>query len=190
MPALSAAIAHTRRVAAPRPLLLPSILFVAATAACNDHSTPAGQGNDVVDDTRDSEARPPANPDPGDGSIVTGEPDASYAEAGADAPSSVPGIAACDTCTCASTAGYCFGGATTRLPLVTPEARDAGDAGGDGGLPACPILTATPAAIGCNALPAGCTDCACLAAALQPAYSCYLVCAFNGTQMTVYCPNP
>jgi len=167
------------------------VLFVAtATASCNDHGTPAGNGNSVVDDTRDSEARPPGNPDPGDGSIVTGQPDGSYGEGGSDAPAPYPGIGACDTCTCAATAGYCFGGATARLPLVAPEARDAGGDAGEGGLPACPILTATPAAIGCNALPAGCTDCACVAEALQPAYSCYLVCAFDGAQMTVYCPNP
>lgn len=65
----------------------------------------------------------------------------------------------------------------------------AADAGGDAAaLPPCPMVAA--GALGCTPLPAGSTDCATLIASLQATYACYLVCAFDGTQMSVYCPNP
>jgi hypothetical protein len=163
-----------------------------AALACGNQDSPGGHGNDVVDDTRDAEPRPPANPTPDDGSIPLGEPDASFYLEGGDgdgAPTApYPGISACDTCTCSAAQGYCFGGATARLGRVTPDARS--DAGGDGGLPACVLSSSASPTVGCNALPGGCTDCACLAETLQPAFACYLVCAFDGKQMTVYCPNP
>ncbi|HEY2511869.1 MAG TPA: hypothetical protein VGI39_13465, partial [Polyangiaceae bacterium] len=123
------------------------LLVVAVSAAaaffvaCNDSATPSGKGDTVVDDTRDSEARPPPNPTPDDGGDNLGEPDATFYEAGTGA--TYPGVTACSTCSCTAPSGYCFGGATARLSMIRPEANDAG---GDAGLPACPIQSgATPA---------------------------------------------
>ena len=172
----------------PAALVLAVSLAAIGVVACSDSGSSTGSttapGNTVVNDTRDAEPRPPANPDPGDGSTPTGEPDASgYGDggAGSDAPASYPGVTACSACACPSASAYCFGGATPRDPMrVIPLAADAG--------PACPLVTA--GTVGCTALPAGATTCTDLLAALQPTYACYLVCAFDGKQMTVYCPSP
>jgi hypothetical protein len=161
---------------------------VAVVVACSGSasSTPAGSGNDVIDDTRDA-ARPPPNPDPNppdadmDGPLYDGPNEAGY-----------PLLSACDGCTCDPSRYYCYGGATRRAAPVAGHA----DGGSDGGT--CPVANAASDAsdpglapqIGCNTLPKGCTDCSCVIATLQPAYSCYLVCAFDGAQMLVYCPSP
>ena len=169
---------------------------VAAQACGDSGSSPGGSssapGNTVFNDTRDAEPRPPANPDPGDGSTLTGEPDALYAGEGGygtDAPAaSYPGIAECGGCACPPATAYCFGGATPRQDPMTVTPFAAADAGLDAGLPLCPMVA--PGALGCTPLPAGATDCASLISGLQPSYACYLVCAFDGKQMTAYCPSP
>jgi hypothetical protein len=176
-----------------------ALLFYCGVApqACGDSGSSAGgstsaPGNTVVNDTRDAEPRPPANPDPGDGSTLTGEPDAlDPGEAGyaTDAPAvSYPGIAECNACTCPPASAFCFGGATSRQLPMTVNPFAAADAGLDAGLPLCPMVA--PGALGCTPLPAGATDCASLISGLQASYACYLVCAFDGKQMTAYCPNP
>jgi hypothetical protein len=172
-----------------------SVVLVALpiAAACSGSPVaPAGSGDDVVVDTRDSQADP-VNPTPADGG-----PEAStgpvYAEDAGPTPS-YPGLTECGGCTCPPDKAYCFGGATARQ--ARPFASDAG-AGGDAGLPVCPIIDAgagvTNAApqLGCNLLPSGCSDCPCVIGLLQPSYSCYLVCASDavGKPVTVYCPNP
>jgi hypothetical protein len=145
-------------------------------------------GDDIVNDTRDSSTRAPANPDDGatpgvlpDG-YAGGQPDSSYGSGyGDDAPSvSYPGVAECASCACPSTTSYCFGGATARKDpmILRPEAMDAG--------PPCPMVAA--GALGCTALPASVTTCAELIAGLQASYSCVLNCAFDGKTMTAYCP--
>jgi hypothetical protein len=184
------------------PVLAALSLAGIVAAACSDDDTSAsggatgGGGDDFVNDTRDAEPRAPANPNPGDGSVPTGEPDGYatgqpdaplYGEGGAsygyDAPSSYPGVAECSSCSCPAATSYCFGGATPRgePQTVTPSAT--GDAG-----TACPMVAA--GTLGCTALPAGSTTCTALLQVLQPTYACYLDCAYDGKQMTVYCPNP
>jgi hypothetical protein len=178
---------------------LPVVAFLVAAgavaAACSDAGssstgTTTSPGDDVTNDTRDAEPRAPANPDPGDGAEPLGQPDASYGEGGAgygdDAPSAYPGVSECSTCSCPATTNYCFGGATPRKTQMVGS-RSAPEAAGDAG-PPCPVVAA--GTLGCNALPAGTTDCASLVATLQSTYACYLVCAYDGTQMTVYCPSP
>jgi hypothetical protein len=185
------------------PILVALSIGGAVAGACGDggSSSPGSQGgDDVINDTRDSSVRAPGNPDPGDGSVATGEPDAQYASGQPDggtytegdsgygeydagpAPASYPGVAECSACSCPATTSYCFGGATPRHDpmIVRPYAADAG--------PPCPLVAA--GALGCTALPAGSTSCSSLIVALQPTYSCYLVCAYDGTTMTAYCPNP
>ncbi len=174
-----------------------SVACVAAVACGDVTSTTDGAGNTVINDTRDAEARAPANPD--DGAAPTGQPDAyaggdGYAPGAGDAAYDVavvsygndsaayPGVAECSSCACPAAGAYCFGGATPRKDpmLLTPEgAVDAG--------PPCPMVAA--GALGCTPLPSGAADCPSLLATLQPTYSCYLVCANDGTTMTVYCPN-
>jgi hypothetical protein len=174
-------------------------LSAIGAGACSDSGSSTGStsapGNTVIDDTRDAEPRPPANPDPGDGATVTGEPDATYdygeGGSGGDAttppPASYPGIAECSSCSCPGSTAYCFGGATPRM--ASPfHPQGTADAGADAGAPPCPMVPT--GALGCTPLPAGSTDCASLIASLQATYACYLVCAFDGNQMSVYCPNP
>ncbi len=73
------------------------------------------------------------------------------------------------------------------MPMhVTRDGTEA--AAADAGIPACPMVAA--GVLGCTALPAGSATCADLVVALQATYACYLVCAYDGKQMTVYCPNP
>jgi hypothetical protein len=141
--------------------------------------------DDVINDTRDSSVRAPQNPDDGaapDG-YVNGQPIGEGGYYGDDAPTvSYPGVAECASCSCPSTKAYCFGGATPfKEPMsLRPQVVDAGSA--------CPMVAA--GVLGCTPLPAGITDCAALIEKLQPSYACYLVCAFNGTTMTAYCPSP
>jgi hypothetical protein len=176
-----------------------SVVLVAlpVAAACSGSPVaPAGNGDDVVNDTRDAQPNP-VNPTPADGG-----PEAStgpiYGEDSGPSPS-YPGLAECGGCTCAATVGYCFGGATPAAQLR--QGAYAAEAGaGDAGLPACPLIDAGPGAsdlapqLGCNPLPAGCTDCPCIINLLGNAhvYKCDLVCATDavGKPMTVYCPSP
>jgi hypothetical protein len=159
-------------------------VLVVNAAACSEPSGSSASGNDVVDDTR-PQPRPPANPDEG----MDASSDApTYGEGGPEAATLV--LNACDTCACSPDQYYCFGGATTRaLPLASSEAGASGDGGGAGG--ACPVVGAGASVpqVGCNALPAGCTDCACILTQLQPKFACYLVCATD-KQLLVYCPHP
>jgi len=173
-------------------------LGATVAVACSDSGSSSGgtttsPGDTVTNDTRDAEPRPPANPDPGDGSL-TGEPDG-YASGqpvedggygggyGDDAPAAYPGVAECSSCACPSATAYCFGGATPRHLPMSVTIQGGADAG-----PPCPMVAA--GVLGCTALPAGLTDCVSLLNALQPSYSCYLDCAFDGKTMTVYCPSP
>jgi hypothetical protein len=165
--------------------VLPSVAL--SEFGCNDSATPSGKGNTVVNDTRDAQPRPPPNPNPDDGGEVTGEPDATFYDAGGGGGGSYPGLSACSDCACDLPQGYCFGGAPARARGITPEAKDAA---ADAGLPACAIASGATPSVGCNAPPSGCTDCACVLATLQPSIACYLVCANAGGQITVYCPNP
>jgi hypothetical protein len=170
-------------------------LSAAIATACNDSGPSfSSQGDNVIDDTRDSSTRAPANPEDGaaptgqpDGAYANGQPEASYDEGsvyyGDDAPASTfPGVSECSACACPSATSYCFGGATARKDpmILSPQAKDAGAP--------CPKVSAGQ--LGCTALPSGATTCAEIINELQPAYSCYLVCAFNGTTMSVYCPSP
>jgi hypothetical protein len=167
-----------------------------AGAACDESGSPVPSvpGDTVINDTRDAEIRAPANPDPGDGATPMGQPEASYDEGdggyASDAPTaSFPGVAECSSCACPATTSYCFGGGTARKAegRLTPEGTGS-DAAADAGPPPCPRVEA--GVVGCALLPAGATDCPSLLATLQATYSCYLVCANNGTQITAYCPNP
>jgi hypothetical protein len=172
-----------------RALAIASFGALAAAAACSTSvPSPSGSGDDVTNDTRDAESRPPPNPTPEDAG-----PDAPMGPVYGDAATSYyPGVSECGGCSCAASTGYCFGGATLRQAVV-PFAGGGDGGGGEGGLPACPIVDAgaSAPALGCNALPSGCTDCACVISHLQPSYSCYLVCASDGAgqPITVYCPN-
>jgi len=163
-----------------------------ATACGGSSPPPAGSGDTVIIDTRDAQSDPPAAPnDAGpEGSVgITAYDDGGYEGGGY----SYPGIAECGGCVCSADKHYCFGGATARdlqHPLLAPLVST--DGGGDAGQPACMIVDSGTPALGCNDLPAGCTDCGCVLNLLQPSYSCYLVCAADavGQPMTVYCPNP
>ena len=157
----------------------------ALAAACGQSGSPGGSGNDVVDDTRPNEPRAPQNPDENADASDDG-PGYEGGEAGA------PDLGACSTCTCDPSAYYCFGGATPRGARVFAKADASSDdaacavpdaAAFDGGDPGLSPVD------GCNRLPAGCFDCSCIIAALQPKYACYLVCADDGVQMLVYCPH-
>jgi hypothetical protein len=166
------------------------VVAVFIAVACSGSPVPPqGSGDDVTTDVRDGPANP-VNPTPAD----AGESEAGSGVVYDDAGAAVyPGTTECGGCTCAADTGYCFGGASPKVlrPLAGP--KDAGATGDGGGLPACPLLDAGGAPqLGCNPYPAGCTDCACAINLLQPQFSCYLVCASNGTGQpaTAYCPNP
>src|SRR5580698_6843135 len=131
-----------------------------STACSGSSSPPAGSGDDVINDTRDAEVRAPANPTPDD--------------AGPDAPSAnpyedggyegggvtYPGLAECGNCTCSADEHFCFGGASAYdLQRFHGGPLASSDAGGDAGLPACTVVPdASAPTLGCNNLPAGCTD--------------------------------
>lgn len=176
-----------------RPIAFAGILTLTALlgSACSESTVAGGTGNDVIDDTR-PEPRPPANPDP----PVDASADVSDALTSADGAAP----ATCGGCACTPDAHYCFGGAPPRgLDPVSPDvadaasSSDAGD-GGDAGPAACPLPPdASTVQAGCNDLPAECAaapSCECILNALQPKYSCYLVCKVPGPQFLVYCPNP
>jgi hypothetical protein len=141
-------------------------------------STP---GDDVVDDTRPSEPRAPADPDDSAAPPDTDDGAIPYADGGGNLS-----LGACDTCSCTGD-HFCYGGGGIRA-IRTTAAADAG--AGEAGLAACPIVgDGSVPAVGCNPFPAGCTDCSCIIAALQPKVACYLVCG-AGDPPLVYCPSP
>lgn len=190
---------QTRR--ASRPLGLPLACASALTcalalvAACSDTKSATGQGDNVIDDTR-NQPRPPANPDPPvDASVDTGP---LY-----DANGNYKPLTACSDCACTPDTHFCFGGGASRS--LSPQIADAGAAssdagdGGDGGLAACPLPgsagggEAGTIQVGCNNLPAECAatpTCACVLNAIQPHFQCYLVCHDPGASLLVYCPSP
>jgi hypothetical protein len=178
--------------AAARVAILASLFaWPLATACSGSPSPPAGSGDTVIDDTRDAEVRAAVNPTPEDAGPDAPAGPTAYDDGGYEGGGySYPGVAECGGCVCSADKHYCFGGATAR-DLQHPPLASA-DAGGDAALPACTIVDSGTPALGCNDLPAGCTDCGCVLNQLQPSYSCYLVCAANavGQPMTVYCPNP
>jgi hypothetical protein len=169
------------------------VLGAMGATACEDSDSAVGKssapGDTVTNDTRDAETRAPATPDT---DAPSGEPDAVYgSEAGYTTDATVasyPGVAECNSCACPAATSYCFGGATARAEPMGVIPFGGGDAAADAGAPACPMVDA--GALGCTALPAGATTCASLISTLQATYSCYLVCASDGKQMTVYCPSP
>jgi hypothetical protein len=172
------------------PLVLVGLLL--ASSGCSDPTAPSGNGNDVVDDTR-PQPRPPATPDQGD---MDASADGSiYVDAG---PEAAPvELNACSSCTCSPDQYFCFAGATARAsihpePFSAFSAFAGSDAAGasEGGAAACPVVGGATPAVGCNAMPSGCSDCTCIITQLQPKYGCYLVCANRGDQLLVYCPNP
>jgi hypothetical protein len=189
------------RITAGRVVASITLVVLPVAAACSGSpSPPLGSGDTVIVDTRDGQASP-VNPTPADAS------DDSEAATGPlygedSALPAYPGTAECGGCTCAADKGFCFGGATLaqmRMPLASGTDSGGGSAG-DAGLPACPLIDAgagstdTDPQLGCNPLPGGCTDCACIINLFGNAhkYSCDLVCAQDavGKPMTVYCPNP
>jgi len=187
---------RNRWTSAARVAIFAGLIAWPMATACSGSSGggPAGSGDDVINDTRDSSVRAPANPDPGDdaGPDAQNTGPSYYNEAGP-----YPGLAECGNCTCAADKYYCFGGATPRTSIAFPgaaplAATDA--AAGDGGLPACPVVDASTPQLGCNPLPSACppssTTCACVINLLQASYSCILQCASNGAgqPMTAYCP--
>ena len=171
-----------------RPIALAGILTLGALlgSACSESKVAGGTGNDVIDDTR-PEPRPPPNPDTPIDASVDANDASTYGDGAARAT--------CGGCACTPDAHYCFGGASPRgLDPISPNEADAGDDGGDSGPAACPLPPdASTVQAGCNDLPAECAaapTCECILTALQPKYSCYLVCQVPGPQFLVYCPNP
>jgi hypothetical protein len=163
---------------------------VAATAAACDSIQP---GSSSVE--RSVPARPPAD---GDDASATADSASRYADG--FSPGEI-NLRACDGCRCSRATSYCFGGpGTERVPSadgggVEPvnDAADV-DAEVDAGPVLCPVAANASGApsLGCNALPAACAakpTCACVVQALQPGFSCYLVCdETNG--FLIYCPTP
>lgn len=154
------------------------LLPVAWAAACTDRVYPSS--TEIPRTTT-----PPPPPEPMD-DAAAGVPSDAYAAGDVN-------LRACNGCICSPSTSFCFAGGSTRDPVIT-EGRDGGDAGdAEAGPPMCPIVDAGVAAIGCNALPAACAkdrSCACILAALEPRFRCYLVCEETGGGPLVYCPHP
>jgi hypothetical protein len=110
----------------------------AVVAACDPSAGPSGKGDDILNDTRDSSVRAPANPD--DGAVPTGQPDGDlvfepdgaieveYPDASG---ASYPGLAACSACSCPAAHLYCFGGAPRQMQMQVRPAPAGADAASD-----------------------------------------------------------
>jgi hypothetical protein len=162
-----------------------SKLFVAAAlalaaSACTESPAPVGTGDRVVDDTHPapSGTNPPPPPaDAGDSDATVGDA-APYDARSYQPPDGYAPVSVCKMCKCPSATDYCFGGGTGMTELASCMADP----------------NATAMKVGCNAYPAACAKnhtCQCLIDNLVAGnYPCYPVCANNGGDLYLYCPNP
>lgn len=158
-----------------RALALGSALAISLAAACSSSKSTGGDGgvDDLTDDTHHEDAGPgtplpPADAGPVDAATTTYD---NYA----------PALDTCRSCSCPSSSAFCFAGG---IHAITPP--DAAPA-------ACVIVDAGAVEPGCNTLPPACAakpTCECVIAAIQPSFTCYLVCTPDPGYLLVYCPNP
>jgi hypothetical protein len=148
------------------------MLALALFGACSETRPNGGPGDDLIDNTNNEETGPPSpNPAVDSGSMDSSPmnyPDSSYA----------PLLTTCAACDCSSAKGFCFAGGTHFV--------------GPSDAPACVMIDASTVGIGCNPLPAQCgpnPQCDCVINAIQPQFSCYLVCTPDPGYLLVYCPN-
>jgi hypothetical protein len=163
---------------------------VVAFFACSDSGPPTGSGNTLIDDSHHSgdELPPAMDPSPADALPEMLYPSDAVAEY-------APALDTCAACTCDPATNFCFaGGMHARSPFASMDASDEGGEGGDAAAatPACPLVSGSTVQVGCNALPPACAaspTCACVLDAIQPQFSCYLVCSPDPGYFRVYCPN-
>jgi hypothetical protein len=172
---------------APRRILTFVLAASTGTAlACSDSAKPLGTGDTFTNDTAGQDA----------GSL----PPPVSSDASSEANAYSPALNTCGSCSCDPTKNYCFSGGTPRaLSLVPIHTLSGGFGEPDGAAeanapppPPCAVLEAGSTSNGCTPLPAPCTNtptCACVLNALQPLYSCYLVCSPSPGFLEVYCPN-
>jgi hypothetical protein len=162
------------------------VAALGAAIACSDAAKPLGSGDTLTNDTAGEDAYSPPIPQPPSDGGEGGATDSGYA----------PALGTCSSCSCDPTKNYCFSGGTplmaTRVfPLSGPGfGEPTPDAGPPP--PPCTLLPAGSVANGCTPLPAACAaapSCTCLLGALQPLYSCYLVCTPTPGYLEVYCPD-
>jgi hypothetical protein len=157
--------------------------WMGVALACSDAAKPLGTGDKFINDTAGQDAYSPPPPVPTDSGSDTGY-----------APST------CASCSCDPSKNYCFSGGSRKTTESIPVHILAAGFGEDGGAdadaapppPPCPVLAAGSTSDGCIPLPATCATmatCACLLAALQPSYACYLECSPSPGYLEVYCPN-
>ncbi len=151
---------------------------IALAAACSEATAPTvvAPGDDLVNDSNNTDAAPMPAPPPdsdaqADASMDTGivYTDGSYA----------PMLNTCAACSCSATKGFCFAGGVHL-------------SGGPDAQPACAMVTGSTVEDGCNSLPAACAanpTCDCVLTAVQPQFQCYLVCSPDNGYLLVYCPN-
>jgi hypothetical protein len=167
-----------------------AVTAICAAVACSDSAKPLGSGDKFVNDTAGQDAYSP--PPPSSPSDAASDADA-YAAAAA--------ASACESCSCDPKVNYCFSGEALRMTFKDPihVILAAGFGEPDGAAeakapppPPCPVLTVGSTDDGCIPLPAACAatpTCACVLAALQPLYACYLDCSPTPGYLSVRCPN-
>jgi hypothetical protein len=138
--------------------ILAGLLSIAA--ACGGTSAPAGKGDNLIVDVDASKTQE----EPAEGAApYSSMSDAQFGYA----VSGIPAVCATQ-CTCAA-GSFCFGGGRGS-PAFSGTCNNA-----------------SGYAVGCDPIPGGCTDCACLLMALAGKLPCNAECVpANG--MTVYCP--
>jgi hypothetical protein len=161
---------------------------VAAALACSDAAKPLGNGDKFINDTAGEDTYAPPIPQPTEGGTESGydSGEGGYA----------PALNTCGGCSCDPSKNYCMSGGVLKTVRSFP-AGSGGFGEPDGAMsgpppPPCKILDAGTLANGCIPLPAACATtptCNCLLDALQPSYSCYLVCTPTPGFLEVYCPG-
>jgi hypothetical protein len=156
---------------------------IAVAVACAEKQSPTiAPGDDLENDTNDSDAQPPLPPTaPADAQIDAGlypDGESTYA----------PMLAQCAACECSAKKGFCFAGG---VHFSNPPPSEAGASDAEA---ACSMVGGGSAGVvnGCNALPSACTanpTCACVLDAIQTQFACYLVCSPDDGYLLVYCPN-
>jgi hypothetical protein len=168
-----------------------------AAFACSDAAQPLGSGNKFINDTMGMDAYSQPPPPPPSDASGDAETD------GGDGYK--PALNTCASCSCDPSKNYCMSGGTQKTKRVSFPFGGFGEPDGasSGPPPApCKVVDAgaaksggawsPPAGNGCIPLPPACVKtptCECLVDALQPFFTCYLVCSPTPGFLEVYCPN-
>ncbi len=159
---------------------LATVAGLLAPFACTDAPTaPSAPGDTVIDDSmQDAVAQFTQDVyQPAQG-VGDGAADAVYPDAGPGSTTYIDASSpatACSTCQCV---GYCLeNGTTLTFPTTVIQGY-------------CKESDLSAPAVGCNPLPANCTTCDCVLAAIQPPLACYPECTMSLGYIDVYCNTP